>query len=103
GVGEIYSTGIKPLLTKHCVKCHGAQKQQSGLRIDSAQGIRDGGDTGPAIVAGDSAKSILVQAITGAEGTSKMPPEGPGLADDEIALIRKWIDDGAKSPPNEIA
>ncbi len=102
-VGKIYSTGIKPLLTKHCAKCHGSQKQQSGLRIDTARGILDGGDTGPAIVPGDSAKSLLVQAITGAEGISQMPPEGPGLSADEIALIRKWIDDGAKSPPNEIA
>ncbi|MBC8115672.1 MAG: hypothetical protein H7062_14910, partial [Candidatus Saccharimonas sp.] len=54
-VGESYSTQIKPLLTKHCVKCHGSQKQQSGLRIDSAKGIHEGGDSGPAIVAGDSA------------------------------------------------
>ncbi|MEK6258317.1 MAG: PSD1 and planctomycete cytochrome C domain-containing protein, partial [Planctomycetota bacterium] len=102
-VGESYSTQIKPLLAKHCAKCHGSQKQQSGLRIDSAKGIHEGGDSGPAIVAGDSAKSILVHAITGAEGISKMPPEGPSLSADEIALIRKWIDEGAKSPPNEIA
>ena len=102
-VGESYSTQIKPLLAKHCALCHGSQKQQSGLRIDSAQGILDGGDTGPAIVPGDSAKSILAQAIMGAEGISKMPPEGPSLSAAEIALIRKWIDDGAKSPANEIA
>ena len=102
-VGESYSTQIKPLLAKHCAKCHGSQKQQSGLRIDSATGIRDGGDSGPAIVPGDSAKSNLVQAIMGAEGTSKMPPDGPSLSAEEIALIRKWIDDGAKFPPNEIA
>ena len=101
--GEVYSTRVKPLLTKHCAKCHGSQKQQSGFRIDSAKGIREGGDSGPAIVVGDSAKSNLVHAITGTEGVSKMPPEGPSLSADEIALIRKWIDDGAKSPTNEIA
>ena len=99
--GEIYSTRIKPLLARHCAKCHGSQKQQSGFRIDSAQGIRNGGDTGPSIVPGDSTNSLLVQAIMGAEGTSKMPPEGPSLSVEEIALIRKWIDDGAKSPANE--
>ena len=102
-VGESYSTQIKPLLVKHCAKCHGSQKQQSGLRIDSAKGIHEGGDSGPTIVPGDSAKSNLVQAIMGAEGTSKMPPDGPSLTIDEIALIRKWIDEGAKSPANEIA
>ena len=103
GVAESYSSQIKPLLTKHCAKCHGSQKQMSGLRIDSAKGLLDGGDTGPAIVPGDSMKSILVHAITGTEGASKMPPEGPSLSADEVALIRKWIDDGAKSPANEIA
>ena len=97
-----YSTRVKPLLAKQCGECHGSKKQQSGLRIDSAKGMLDGGDSGTAVVPGDSAKSLLVQAITGAEGVSKMPPEGPALSADEIALIRKWIDDGAKSPANEI-
>ena len=99
---DVYSTRIKPLLAKQCGECHGSQKQQSGLRIDSAKGMLDGGDSGTAVVPGDSSKSLLVQAISGAEGVSKMPPEGPALSADEIALIRKWIDDGAKSPADEI-
>ncbi len=99
---DVYSTRVKPLLAKQCGECHGPQKQQSGLRIDSAKGMLEGGDSGTAVVPGDSAKSLLVQAISGAEGVSKMPPEGPALSADEIALIRKWIDDGAKSPADEI-
>ena len=43
GVAESYSSQIKPLLTKHCAKCHGSQKQMSSLRIDSAKGLLDGG------------------------------------------------------------
>ena len=100
---DVYSTRVKPLLVKQCGECHGSKKQQSGLRIDSAKGMLEGGDSGTAVVPGDSAKSLLVQAISGAEGVSKMPPEGPALSVEEIALIRKWIDDGAKSPANEIA
>ena len=100
---EDYSARVKPLLTMHCAKCHGSQKQMSGLRIDSAKGMLIGGDSGAAIVPSDSAKSLLIHAITGTEGASKMPPEGPALTVEEIALIRKWIDDGAKSPANEIA
>ena len=99
---DVYSTRVKPLLAKQCGECHGSKKQMSGLRIDSAKGMLEGGDSGTAIVPGDSAKSLLVQAISGAEGVSKMPPEGPALSADEIALIRKWIDDGAKSPADEI-
>ena len=102
-VAEIYTTQVKPLLMKHCANCHGPQKQQSGLRVDSASGMLNGGDSGPAVVPGESAKSILIHALTGTEGASKMPPEGLSLSADEVALIRKWIDEGAKSPANEVS
>jgi len=97
-----YSTQIKPLLTKHCSGCHGVKKQQVGLRVDSARGLFDGGDSGPAVIRGDSAKSLLVHAITGTEGASQMPPDGEKLSAIEIALIRRWIDEGAKSPADEV-
>ena len=96
-----YSTQIKPLLAKHCAKCHGAQKQESGLRVDSGRVVLDGGDTGPAIVPRDAAKSLLIQAVTGTEGVSKMPPEGPGLTADEIRMLTEWIATGALFPADE--
>ncbi len=96
-----YSTQIKPLLAKHCAKCHGPQKQESGLRVDSGRAVLDGGDTGPAIVPRDAAKSLLIQAVTGTEGVSKMPPEGPGLTADEIRLLTEWIAAGAAFPTDE--
>ncbi len=96
-----YSTQIKPLLAKHCAKCHGAQKQESGLRVDSGRAVLDGGDTGPAIVPRDAAKSLLIQAVTGTEGVSKMPPEGPGLTADEIRLLTEWIAAGGSFPADE--
>ena len=98
-----YSTRIKPLLARYCAACHGAQKQQSGLRIDSGRGIMDGGDSGPAIVPRDATKSLLIQAVTGVEGVSKMPPEGPRLTADEIRLLQDWIAAGATFPQDEVA
>ncbi|MDB5342721.1 MAG: hypothetical protein JWP89_1098 [Schlesneria sp.] len=97
-----YATQVKPLLVKHCLQCHGPEKQQSGLRIDSGRALTDGGDSGPALVARDPAKSLLIQAVTGAEGASKMPPEGPRLSDAEIQLLKDWIADGAKFPADEV-
>lgn len=97
-----YSTQVKPLLARHCVKCHGPQKQQSGLRVDSGLGIRDGGDSGPGVIPRDAAKSLIIQAVTGAEGVSRMPPEGPGLTADEIQLLQNWIADGAVFPDGEV-
>ncbi len=97
-----YSTQIKPLLTKHCAQCHGVKKQQVGLRVDSASGLFTGGDSGPVVIRGESAKSLLVHAITGTEGASQMPPEGDKLTATEIDSIRHWIDEGAKSPADEV-
>src|SRR5262249_819067 len=65
--------------------------------------IRKGGDTGPAIVAGRSAESLLVERITGSNGVRRMPPqsEGEPLTDRQIARIRAWIDQGALAPVDE--
>lgn len=97
-----YTTQIKPLLARHCAECHGLKKQQSGLRVDSGRAMIMGGDSGPAVVPNDSAKSLLIHAVTGTEGASKMPPEGPGLTADEIGLLRDWIAAGAKFPSDEV-
>ena len=97
-----YVTQVKPILTARCIGCHGAKKQQVGLRTDFARGLLEGGDSGPAIVAGDASKSLLIHAVTGTEGASLMPPEGDKLTAAEIAILRQWINDGAKSPADEI-
>ena len=56
--GEVdYIRSIKPLLRERCYTCHGALKQQSGLRLDTGAKIRQGGDNGPAVVAGKLANS----------------------------------------------
>ncbi|HEY2251691.1 MAG TPA: PSD1 and planctomycete cytochrome C domain-containing protein, partial [Planctomycetaceae bacterium] len=97
-----YAADIKPLLARHCTSCHGAEKQKSGLRLDSAAAASKGGDSGPAIEPGKSAESLLIQAVTGAEGIAAMPPKGqPPLSPEEIALFKAWIDQGAKAPADD--
>jgi mono/diheme cytochrome c family protein len=94
-----YAADIKPILVKHCISCHGAEKQKSGLRLDSLEFARHGGDSGPAIEPGKSDESLLIQAVTGAEGIAAMPPKGQSrLTDNEIAFLKAWIDQGAKAP-----
>src|SRR5690242_6187568 len=83
-----YTRDIKPLLVKHCVSCHGSQKQRSGLRLDLAAGIHKGGNGGPAVVPGKSADSRLVHAVTGTHDMKAMPPKGPRLSEREITLLR---------------
>jgi len=96
-----FTRAIKPILTKHCYECHAAQKQRSGLRLDSVAAIRKGGDSGPAIVPGKSGLSKLIKAVTGAEGTKQMPPKEPKLSSAQINLLKRWIDQGASAPLNE--
>ncbi len=96
-----YEKQVKPILASRCAGCHGAKKQQVGLRVDFAKGLRDGGDSGPAIIPEHSAKSLLIHAVTGTEGASLMPPEGDKLTEAQVAILRQWIDEGAKSPADE--
>jgi mono/diheme cytochrome c family protein len=99
---DVYQRAVKPLLVAKCVRCHGPEKQQSALRLDTARGAFAGGDSGPAVVAGKSAESLLMHAVTGTGDTSRMPPEGEPLTADEIAVLRRWIDTGAAAPTDEI-
>ena len=103
--GEIdYLRDIKPIFASKCTKCHGPDKHENGLRLDAAPGILRGGDTGAAIAIGKSAESLLIQAVTGTTDlVSKMPPEGEPLTTAQIALLRRWIDAGAKAPVEQLA
>ena len=92
-----YGRDIKPIFQKHCITCHGPEKQESGLRLDSVKFLKRGGDRGAAFAAGKSAESLLYQSLVGKGDVSEMPAEGPKLNRDQIALIRRWIDEGAKT------
>lgn len=96
-----YQRHVKPLLKERCFACHGALKQQSGLRLDTGAAIRRGGEGGPAITAGKAAESLLIERITETEPSLRMPPEGKPLTPEQIALIRAWIEAGATTPENE--
>jgi mono/diheme cytochrome c family protein len=93
-----YVQDIKPILSRRCYSCHGALKQKNDLRLDTAALAKQGGSSGPAIVPGKSAESLLIDAITGADGVKKMPPEGEPLTSEQIAKLRAWIDAGARAP-----
>ena len=92
---------IKPLLKAHCLKCHGTSKRAGGLRLDRRDEALNGGDSGPAIVSGKSAESLLVKYVAGLDPDVLMPPEGDKLTDAQIGLLRGWIDQGAKWPDAE--
>ncbi|MBL9151827.1 MAG: PSD1 domain-containing protein [Verrucomicrobiales bacterium] len=92
-----FESKIRPILVEHCYECHSAdQKQKGGLLLDTKEGTLKGGDTGPAIVPGDPAKSLLIEAVKG-EGDLEMPPKKK-LTAAQIADLEAWVKAGAPDP-----
>jgi len=100
GVVE-FSPDIEPILKANCYSCHGPKKQKGGLRLDSQKSALLGGDEGKVIVPGKSAESKLIHVIAGFEEDKLMPPKGERLSIDQIAKLRRWIDDGAIWPESK--
>lgn len=96
-----YDKDVKPLLAQNCYSCHGAEVQQSGLRLDRRQPALRGGDYGPVIVPGKSHESKLIRRLVDGDGGMQMPPTG-ALLPEEIGVLRAWIDQGAEFR-NEVA
>ncbi len=93
-----FARDIQPILQSHCYECHGPEKARGRLRLDRRSGALKGGETGPALVAGDSDHSLIVRRILGLDDEERMPKEGDPLAAGQIAMIRAWIDQGAAWP-----
>src|SRR5262249_7252027 len=88
-----YARDVKPVLASRCTSCHGAIRQKAGLRLDTAALIRRGGQSGPAIEPGKSDESLLIERVTAAEESERMPPESEGVPLDaaEVGTLRAWI------------
>lgn len=91
-----YTTQIKPLLQQHCVKCHGARTQKSGLRLDTAAAARTGGKRGSAL------PELTIQVISGTHAEIPQMPYKRGPLDSaQVMLVRQWIAEGAHAPADE--
>lgn len=92
----LFNSDVAALLTQHCVKCHGGEKGTKGaLDLTTRELALKGGDTGPAIVPGKSADSLLVQSIRHEDKDLQMPKKEDKLPEDVIAKIVQWVDLGA--------
>jgi len=95
-----FNTQIRPLLSNSCTACHGpdAETRESGLRVDTFDGATTDLGGYAAIVPGDPDKSELIRRISTSDKDDLMPPKGKGrrFNPEEVALIRKWIEQGAE-------
>src|SRR5437588_10275128 len=94
-----FAKDIQPIFAENCYKCHGPDKQENGLRWDRKADALKGGEKGKPIVPGKPAESLLFRAVNGGgEDVPRMPKKGDALANEQIALIRAWIEQGAVWP-----
>jgi hypothetical protein len=95
--GEFFEREVRPLLTTHCLNCHGDKKAKGDLRLNSRENLLRGGENGPAAVPGQPDQSRLIQAIRYTDLTLKMPPKGR-MSDREVAALTRWVKDGLVWP-----
>lgn len=99
GDAEFFEKRVRPVLVTYCFECHSGETQESGLRVDSLNGMLTGGERGPAIVPGKPDESLLISAVRHSDtlqmpATRKLPQP---LIDD----LAQWVRDGAEWPNAE--
>src|SRR5882757_3386130 len=98
-----FAAKIAPLFQEHCVDCHSKDDPDGEFNLETFEGLLKGGKTSKAIEPGQAQDSLLIKFLegrSGKEGKNKFMPPGKKehLKPEEIALIRQWIDAGAKPP-----
>jgi hypothetical protein len=87
-----FERDVLPVLTAHCLKCHGTAKPKAKLDLRTRAGMLEGGESGPAVVPGSADKSLLFDMIRKGD---MPPPTNPPLSAEQVATVRDWINSGA--------
>ncbi len=99
---DLYRREIQPVLAQRCYSCHGALKQEGGLRVDTVELMKRGGDSGSSIATADPTNSLILQRITSTDPASRMPHEGESLKPEQIDAITRWVNSNAPGPADEV-
>ena len=86
-----FSGDVLPILESRCANCHGGERTEGGLVVLSYADLMAGGESGPAVIPGDAAGSLLVELIVSGE----MPKRGPAVTPADLSVIQTWIAEGA--------
>ena len=94
-----FTRDVQPIFAAHCVKCHGPEEQNGGLRYDQKARALAQADSGHhAIVPGKADQSELLRRITSTHKNDQMPPKGTRLSPQQIETLTAWIAAGAEWP-----
>jgi hypothetical protein len=96
---DFFEKKVRPILIERCYECHSAEsgKTKGSLAVDSKQALLQGGDNGPALVAGDADKSLIIEAIRYKNRDMQMPPKS-ALSSQEVKVLEDWVQRGAPDP-----
>jgi hypothetical protein len=98
GGTDFFEKKVRPVLAEHCYACHSAKKTKGGLALDTPDGIRKGGESGPVVKAKDG-DSLLLRAVGHASDAPAMPPTPKEkVPDAAVADLRAWVKMGAPLP-----
>jgi len=98
-----FETRVRPLLVEHCYECHSVErgKTKGDLALDSRVGWQQGGASGPALVPGDAAGSLLIQAVRRCDADTAMPPK-KALSVEAVQALERWVTMGAPDPREDV-
>ena len=93
-----YEREIRPILSENCLECHSQDKRKGGLSLATYGDVLDGGKDGAVVRPGRSSSSLMIDRVKGTVG-DRMPLDELPLSDEQIALLQRWIDQGARATP----
>jgi mono/diheme cytochrome c family protein len=93
-----YEREIRPILSENCLECHSQDKRKGGLSLATYGDVLDGGKDGAVVRPGRSSHSMMIDRVKGTVG-DRMPLDELPLSDEQIALLQRWIDQGARATP----
>jgi mono/diheme cytochrome c family protein len=91
-----FARDVRPILERNCVDCHGPTVEEGGLRLDIRERFLAGGVSGPAVVPKNAGESRLYQLVASSNPDERMPRFQPPLAAEEMEILKRWIDEGAR-------
>jgi len=99
--GQGFERDLQPIFSKHCYGCHAATVKMGSLDVETHEGIMRGGNQGPIVMPGKAVESRLYLTLTGAMEPF-MPMGGKRLGADELDVVKRWIDAGARPDPGGV-
>ena len=93
-----FDSAVRPIIARNCLECHDQQKRKGGLSLASYDELLDGGKDGPIVRPGNGAGSLLIRRLLG-QVDEQMPKDADPLPAQQIAIVQRWIDEGARLTP----